>query len=122
MGLAGPRACERGWLQHGWLQRQPTQRGWVWREPEPASADGCDIGLPEGPPASRGPDRLARSPVAERNAMTEPTAAPTPLAPPEVSALTLTAPEPPQAVAATQAPAMAPQVDPATVPALDEKV
>src|SRR3712207_4064656 len=54
--------------------------------------------------------------------MTEPTAAPTPLAPPEVSALTLTAPEPPQPVAATQAPAMAPQVDPATVPALDEKV
>ena len=54
--------------------------------------------------------------------MTEPTAAPTPLAPPEVSALTLTAPEPPRPVAATQAPAMAPQVDPATVPALDEKV
>ena len=54
--------------------------------------------------------------------MTEPTAAPTPLAPPEVSALTLTAPEPPQAVAATSAPAMAPQVDPATVPALDQKV
>ncbi len=54
--------------------------------------------------------------------MTEPTAAPTPLAPPEVSALTLTAPEPPRVVAATQAPAMAPQVDPATVPALDEKV
>jgi uncharacterized protein YaaN involved in tellurite resistance len=54
--------------------------------------------------------------------MTEPTAAPTPLAPPEVSALTLTAPEPPRPVAATQAPAMAPQVDPATVPVLDEKV
>ncbi len=54
--------------------------------------------------------------------MTEPTAAPTPLAPPGVSALTLTAPEPPRVVAATQAPAMAPQVDPATVPALDEKV
>ena len=54
--------------------------------------------------------------------MTEPTAAPAPLAPPAVSALTLTAPEPPQPVAATQAPAMAPQVDPATVPALDEKV
>ena len=54
--------------------------------------------------------------------MTEPTAAPTPLAPPEVSALTLTAPEPPRPVAATQAPAMAPQVDPTTVPALDEKV
>ena len=33
--------------------------------------------------------------------MTEPTAAPTPLAPPEVSALTLTAPEPPRPVAAT---------------------
>ena len=54
--------------------------------------------------------------------MTEPTAAPTPLAPPAVSALTLTAPEPPRPVAATSAPAMAPQVDPATVPALDEKV
>src|SRR3712207_5484060 len=54
--------------------------------------------------------------------MTDPTAAPAPLAPPEVSALTLTAPEPPKPVAATQAPAMAPQVDPATVPALDQKV
>jgi uncharacterized protein YaaN involved in tellurite resistance len=57
--------------------------------------------------------------------MTEPTfgtAAPTPLAPPGPSPLTLTAPEPPRPVAATQAPAMAPQVDPATVPALDSKV
>jgi hypothetical protein len=36
--------------------------------------------------------------------------------------LTLTAPEPPRPVAATSAPAMAPQVDPATVPALDDKV
>jgi uncharacterized protein YaaN involved in tellurite resistance len=49
-------------------------------------------------------------------------AAPTPLAPPEPSPLTLTVPEPPRAVAATSAPAMAPQVDPATVPALDQKV
>src|SRR3954452_2753793 len=56
--------------------------------------------------------------------MTDPTAAasPAPLAPPEVSALTLTAPEAPHPVAATQAPAMAPQVDPAAVPALDGKV
>lgn len=57
--------------------------------------------------------------------MTEPTspaAAPTPLAPPGPSALTLTAPAPPRPFAATQAPAMAPQVDPATVPALDSKV
>lgn len=53
--------------------------------------------------------------------MTDPTA-PAPLAPPEPSVLTLTAPAPPQPVPATQAPAMAPQVDPATVPALDGKV
>ena len=54
--------------------------------------------------------------------MTEPTSAPSPLAPPDPSPLTLSVPEPPRAVAATQAPAMAPQVDPATVPALDQKV
>lgn len=61
--------------------------------------------------------------------MTDPTAAPArgaaasaPLAPPEPSVLTLTAPAPPQPVAATQAPAMAPQVDPATLPTLDTKV
>ena len=58
--------------------------------------------------------------------MTEPTssgaAAPAPLAPPSPSPLTLTAPEAPRPVAATQAPAMAPQVDPAAVPALDGKV
>ena len=54
--------------------------------------------------------------------MSEPTAAPAPLTPPDSSVLTLTAPEPPKPVAATQAPAMAPQVDPATVPALDSKV
>ena len=47
--------------------------------------------------------------------MTEPTsfaAAPAPLAPPDSDPLTLTAPEAPKAVVATQAPAMAPQVDP----------
>ena len=59
--------------------------------------------------------------------MSEPTgaagaAAPMPLAPPEPSPLTLTAPAPPQPIAATQAPAIAPQVDPSAVPALDGKV
>ena len=59
--------------------------------------------------------------------MTEPTgvagaAAPMPLAPPDPSPLTLTAPPPAQPVAATQAPAIAPRVDPAAVPALDAKV
>jgi uncharacterized protein YaaN involved in tellurite resistance len=57
--------------------------------------------------------------------MTEPTsfaAAPAPLAPPDSDPLTLTAPEPPKAVVATQAPAMAPQVDPETIPSLDTKV
>jgi uncharacterized protein YaaN involved in tellurite resistance len=57
--------------------------------------------------------------------MTEPTsfaAAPAPLAPPDSDPLTLTAPEPPKAVVATQAPAMAPQVDPETIPSLDNKV
>lgn len=49
--------------------------------------------------------------------------APTSLTPPAATAtLTLTAPEPPVAITATQAPAMAPQVDPAQVPALDKKV
>ncbi len=58
--------------------------------------------------------------------MSEPTfggaAAPAPLAPPQPSPLTLTAPAAPAPVVATQAPAMAPRVDPATVPALDSKV
>jgi uncharacterized protein YaaN involved in tellurite resistance len=57
--------------------------------------------------------------------MTEPTsgaAAPAPLAPPGPGPLTLTAPEAPRPVAATQAPAMAPQVDAAAIPALDTKV
>ena len=56
--------------------------------------------------------------------MSDPTASavPAPLTPPDGGALTLTAPEPLRAVAATQAPAMAPQVDPASVPALDAKV
>ena len=56
--------------------------------------------------------------------MTEPTANPAaaPLAPPNTDFLTLTAPEPPRPIAATQAPAMAPQVDPASVPLLDTKV
>ncbi len=50
-------------------------------------------------------------------------AAPSPLTPPDqVATLTLTAPEPPQRVAATQAPSIAPQVDAAQVPALDAKV
>ena len=58
--------------------------------------------------------------------MTDPSgpgaAAPSPLTPPDAGVLTLTAPEPPQAVAATQAPAMAPQVDAAAIPTLDAKV
>jgi uncharacterized protein YaaN involved in tellurite resistance len=50
-------------------------------------------------------------------------AAPSPLTPPDqVASLTLTAPEPPQRVAATQAPSIAPQVDAAQVPALDARV
>jgi uncharacterized protein YaaN involved in tellurite resistance len=48
--------------------------------------------------------------------------APAPLSPPGPSALTLTAPEPVAPVAATQAPAMAPQVDPRQLPALDDRV
>ncbi|MCW2812186.1 MAG: hypothetical protein JWP61_2644 [Friedmanniella sp.] len=56
--------------------------------------------------------------------MSDPTssAAPLPLAPPETSALTLTAPAAPAPVVATQAPVMAPQVDPAAIPALDARV
>jgi uncharacterized protein YaaN involved in tellurite resistance len=57
--------------------------------------------------------------------MTEPTssaAAPAPLAPPDSEVLTLTAPEPPKQVIETQAPSMAPQVDPQSIPALDGKV
>jgi uncharacterized protein YaaN involved in tellurite resistance len=57
--------------------------------------------------------------------MTEPTssaAAPAPLAPPDSEVLTLTAPEAPKQVIETQAPAMAPQVDPQSIPALDGKV
>ena len=59
--------------------------------------------------------------------MTEPTssaaaAAPAPLTPPEGTPLTLTAPAAPPQVVATQAPAMAPQVDPAMLPELDSKV
>ena len=49
-------------------------------------------------------------------------AAPSPLAPPDGNALTLTAPPPPQPVAATQAPSIAPQIDPQAVPALDARV
>ncbi len=49
-------------------------------------------------------------------------AAPSPLAPPDGNTLTLTAPPPPQPVAATQAPAIAPQIDPQAVPALDARV
>ena len=48
---------------------------------------------------------------------------PTPLAPPSAeAALTLAAPSAPKAVAATQAPKMAPQVDSAALPGLDSKV
>ena len=54
--------------------------------------------------------------------MTEPTSAPAPLAPPGGNALTLTAPAAPSPIVATQAPAMAPQVDPASIPALDGRV
>ena len=50
----------------------------------------------------------------------QPLQAPEPLAAPEP--LTLTAPPPPQPVAETAAPAMAPQVDPQALPALDKKV
>lgn len=50
-------------------------------------------------------------------------AAPSPLTPPDqVATLTLTAPAPPQRVAATQAPSIAPQVDASQVPALDARV
>lgn len=49
---------------------------------------------------------------------------PMPLQPPAPAAepLVLSAPDPVQAVAATQAPKMAPKVDPAVAPALDQKV
>jgi uncharacterized protein YaaN involved in tellurite resistance len=49
-------------------------------------------------------------------------AAPSPLAPPQPSPLTLEAPAPVQPVVATQAPAIAPQIDPAQLPALDNRV
>ena len=49
-------------------------------------------------------------------------AAPSPLAPPDGNVLTLTAPPPPQPVIATQAPSIAPRIDPASVPALDARV
>ena len=57
--------------------------------------------------------------------MTDPTAAgaaQAPLAPPAANVLTLNAPTAPQPVAATAAPAMAPQIDPGTLPLLDGKV
>ena len=57
--------------------------------------------------------------------MSDPTSAaaqPAPLQPPLSSPLTLTAPEPPQPVAQTQAPALAPAVDAAALPGLDSKV
>lgn len=58
--------------------------------------------------------------------MTEPTfggaAAASPLAPPDSDMLTLTAPAAPKPVVATQAPAMAPKVDPASISTLDNKV
>ena len=49
-------------------------------------------------------------------------AAPSPLAPPQPSPLTLEAPAPVQPVVTTQAPAIAPQIDPAQLPALDNRV
>ena len=49
------------------------------------------------------------------------TQAPTPLTPPDAS-LTLSAAEAPAPVVETQAPAMAPQIAPEAVPALDLKV
>jgi uncharacterized protein YaaN involved in tellurite resistance len=49
-------------------------------------------------------------------------ARPAPLQPPSAGALTLTAPEPPAAIAQTQAPELAPAVDPAALPGLDAKV
>jgi len=49
--------------------------------------------------------------------------APAPLSPPQgAEGLTLTVPEPVAPVVATQAPAMAPQVDPRQLPALDDRV
>jgi uncharacterized protein YaaN involved in tellurite resistance len=45
-----------------------------------------------------------------------------PLAPPDGNVLTLTAPPPSQPVTTTQAPAIAPQIDPQAVPALDARV
>ena len=61
--------------------------------------------------------------------MSEPTSAATPAAvarpaplQPPTSQLTLTAPEAPPAVALTEAPALAPAVDPAALPGLDSKV
>ncbi|HEY5980041.1 MAG TPA: toxic anion resistance protein [Microlunatus sp.] len=55
--------------------------------------------------------------------MTDAGAAPSPLTPPDqVATLTLTAPEPPKPVVATQAPSIAPQVDATQVPALDARV
>ena len=56
------------------------------------------------------------------SASAPPTSAPAPLTPPEGTPLTLTAPAPPPPVVATQAPEMAPQVDPALIPDLDSKV
>ncbi len=54
--------------------------------------------------------------------MTESAAAPTPLAPPQPTPLSLEAPPPVAAVVTTQAPALAPQVDPAQLPALQQRV
>jgi uncharacterized protein YaaN involved in tellurite resistance len=47
---------------------------------------------------------------------------PAPLQPPSASSLTLTAPEPPPTIAQTQAPELAPAIDPAALPGLDSKV
>ncbi|WP_454293577.1 toxic anion resistance protein [Salana multivorans] len=64
------------------------------------------------------------APASAAPAVAAAAAAPAPLAPPATDAgiLVLEAPAPLAPVAATQAPAMAPRVDPAVMPALDAKV
>ena len=66
--------------------------------------------MPEGDPMSEPTVPAAQAPR------------PSPLQPPDPSPLTLTAPEPPAPVARTQAPELAPAVDPAALPGLDAKV
>jgi uncharacterized protein YaaN involved in tellurite resistance len=63
---------------------------------------------------------MTDQPTAGQQAAAE--AAPAPLAPPEGDSFTLTAPAPPQPVAETAAPRMAPAVPEAALPGLDAKV